>query len=104
FSVRRDGPAELDLLQWRSWDSCLRFGGVGVRARAATLVSRSSLIQTAAAIQNGGLGRSFSSIQRLHDVFFYDCRKTVGGVETGQRRDLVSNHAVGLVPFPKCGV
>ena len=45
-----------------------------------------------------------SSIQRLHDVFFYHSREAAWSMGYRSRRDLVSNHALRLVPFSGCRV
>src|SRR5581483_5323698 len=82
----------------------IRFGSFSLRARAAALVGRSSSFEKAVAIENGILARAFSAVQRLHDVFFHDNGKTVGRLETRRRRNLVSDHALRLVPFSGCGV
>lgn len=104
FSVRRDGPAKSDLVQWRARNSGIRLGGVGVRACAAALVARSSHSQKTAAGETRSMADSVPPIQRMPDVLFYDCRKAARRMETGQRRNLVSDNALGLVSFSKCRV
>src|SRR5205807_2547538 len=49
FPLRRDGAAKSHFVLWRARNHCVCFGGVGVCADAAALVSRPSGSQKAAA-------------------------------------------------------
>src|SRR2546426_8285824 len=81
FSLRRDRSAKPDLIQWRMRHPCIRLGGVSICTHAPALLSRPSHSKNTAAGEDRIVGRTVSAIQRLPDVFFYDCRKAVGRME-----------------------